>query len=152
MSKGSKKRSHTTHDWRDQSTGFPLGIFRRTIGLTSTTSTLIPPQPSLIMMVSSTVITLLVVIMVLLCQLSIMAILLLKSWPVVLLSVILINSIITIKVMHVLMRYMALWLAASRARRKAGQDKRTKSGVRVWWSNVKYRMVTMILSGFRWGG
>jgi len=64
--------------------------------------------------------------------LGIMGILLLKSWPVLLLSVIVINSIITIRLMLALRRLMVLWWVASKERKKAGQGKLTVSGGRVW--------------------
>src|SRR6056297_3028060 len=128
----SKRLSNTTHDLRESTTGFPSGIFKQTTGSTNTTSTIIAPQPSLTMMVCSTAIMSLVGIMVLLCQLSIMAILLLKSWPVLLLSVIVINSIITIRLMLALRRLMVLWWDASRAKKRLGQGKLMQSGGRVW--------------------
>src|SRR5210317_1104829 len=115
---------------------FLLVTLTLTIGLMNIMNTLTQPPHSLSTMVYSMVTMFLVVTTVQLCQLSIMAILSLKNYPVLLLSVIVINSLITIKLMLVLRR-LADWLwVASKVRKKWGLGKQTVSGDTERWSSA----------------
>ena len=113
-------------------TAFLLVTYRQITGLMNIMNMLTRPHPSFTMMAYSMVIMFLVAILVLLCQLNIMAILLLKSWPVLQLSVIAINSITIIKLTLVLIRSMGLWLVVTKVKRNSGLDKLTESGVTEW--------------------
>ena len=114
---------------RETASAYRLATYRQAYGLMNTTNTIIQPPHSFTTMVYSMVIMFLAVTMVLLCQLSIMAILLLKKWPVLLLLVIAINSTIIIKLMLVLHRLMVSLWAVTKVKTRLGLDKPIKSGV-----------------------
>jgi hypothetical protein len=120
MSIESKRLSPMTHVLRDQSTGFPLAIFKQISTSTSTTPTRTQPPPSLITMVWTTLTTLLLVTVAGLLQVSTM---LMDSSTLVTclqLAAIVTYVISLLRTVRVLMGLSRLSLGATKGKKKLG--------------------------------